>query len=221
VQDLERATRVLAERRARSQEFFSSAAGQWDTLRAELFGRRQDLQSLLGLLDPSWHVGDLGCGTGELSEMLAPFVGRVVAVDASRAMLTAARRRLTSFANVEVHAGDLESLPIDDRELDAAVVFLVLQHIVEPPRVLGEIARVLKPGGRVLLVDLVPHERVEWRQQMGHVWQGFSPDQLAPWFHGAGFGPVQYRRLPPDPQAKGPLLFAASAAVGAVPTPRS
>ena len=78
---------------SKSQEFFSGAASQWDALRAELFGRRADVGTLLGLLDDQWAVGDLGCGTGQLSEALAPFVRRVIAVDSSRAMLAAARKR--------------------------------------------------------------------------------------------------------------------------------
>ena len=90
-QDARRLRSVLAQRTTRSQEFFSSAAGQWDRLRAELFGQRADLLGLLGLLDARWTVGDLGCGTGQISESLAPFVERVVAVDASAAMLQAAR----------------------------------------------------------------------------------------------------------------------------------
>src|SRR5919199_6338629 len=132
--DAERLRSVVAERRRKSQEFFSTAAGQWDALRAELFGRRVELSALLGLLDDEWVVGDLGCGTGQLAESLAPFVRRVVAVDASRAMLAAARRRLAHAPNVELRLGELEALPAEDGELDAAVLFLVLHYVVDPPR---------------------------------------------------------------------------------------
>jgi ArsR family transcriptional regulator len=218
--DVERAAHVLAERRAKSQEFFSSAAGQWDAMRSELFGRRQDLQALLGLLDDGWTVGDLGCGTGEMTAMLAPFVRRVIAVDASRPMLAAAKRRLAGLENVELHAGELEALPIEDGELDAAVAFLVLHYVVDPPKALAEIARALRPGGKLLVVDMVPHDRAELRQQMGHVWQGFAPEQLDTWFTEAGLGPVQYRRLAPDPLAKGPVLFTATAQAGLAPARR-
>jgi DNA-binding transcriptional ArsR family regulator len=114
VQDHHRLQGVLADRRTRSQEFFSTTAGQWDRMRDELFGPTFHLQALLGLLDERWTVGDLGAGTGAVSAALAPFVSRVIAVDNSAAMLQAARRRLQGFRNVELRRGDLEQLPIDD-----------------------------------------------------------------------------------------------------------
>src|SRR5205085_9183568 len=119
-QDQRRLHAALAERRTKSQEFFSSSAGQWDRLREELFGSRFHLAALAALADPEWVVGDLGCGTGEVSAALAPFVARVVAVDASAAMLQAAKKRLHEFANVDLRRGELEALPIDNARLDAA-----------------------------------------------------------------------------------------------------
>src|SRR5439155_14098480 len=94
--DDQRLASILAERQTRSQAFFSSSAGQWDRLRAEMFGDRFHLLALAGLLDEAWTVGDLGCGTGQITETLAPFVRRVIAVDRSRAMLKAARQRLAA-----------------------------------------------------------------------------------------------------------------------------
>jgi len=213
-QDAQRLTSVLAQRSTRSQEFFSTAAGQWDRLREELFGRRADLLGLLGLMDPAWSVGDLGCGTGQISESLAPFVRRVVAVDSSPAMLGTARGRLAATANVEVRAGELESLPVDDGELDAALLFLVLHYVAEPATALAEARRVLRPGGVLLVVDMAPHDREEYRQAMGHVWLGFGAEQLDAWMKGAGLGSVRYVPLPADPAAKGPTLFAARAVNG-------
>jgi ubiquinone/menaquinone biosynthesis C-methylase UbiE/DNA-binding transcriptional ArsR family regulator len=209
-QDAERLRSVLAERRSRSQEFFTASAAQWDAVRAELFGQRADLLALPGLLDDGWTVGDLGCGTGQVTAALAPFVRRVIAVDQSRAMLAAARSRLREHDNVELRSGDLEQLPIDDRELDAAVLLLVLHYVVDPARALAQARRALKPGGRLLVMDMTPHARDEYRQTMGHVWQGFAPDQITAWASEAGLERVRYRSLPPEPQAKGPGLFAAT-----------
>jgi ArsR family transcriptional regulator len=212
--DSQRLTGVLAQRRARSQEFFSRAAGQWDGLRAELFGARPDLGAALGLLDEEWMVGDLGCGTGQFAGVLAPFVRKVIAVDQSKAMLAAARRRLRGLDNVELRLGELEALPIEDGELDAAALVLVLHYAVDPPRVLAEARRALRAGGRLLVIDMVPHEREEYRQQMGHLWRGFSAEAMASWLDEGGFKKRRHRFLPADPRAKGPGLFIATARRG-------
>src|SRR5258706_10038369 len=111
-QDQRRLHAALAERRTKSQEFFSSSAGQWDRLRDELFGDRFHLAALAAFAEPGWVVGDLGCGTGQVSASIAPFVARVIAVDASAAMLQAAKKRLQPFDNVDLRRGDLEALPI-------------------------------------------------------------------------------------------------------------
>lgn len=219
-QDDRRLATILAARQTRSQAFFSSAAGQWDRLRREMFGERFDLMALGGLLEPDWVVGDLGCGTAQLAETLAPFVARVIAVDRSRAMLRAARRRLGPLENVELRQGALEALPVDDAALDAATICLVLHHVPEPPAVLREAARVLRPGGRLLVVDMLEHDRREYRRQMGHVWLGFAPAQTITWLEAAGFAGVRVRPLPPVPRATGPALFAASARVTRPHQPR-
>lgn len=210
-QDLARLRPVLARRRSRSREFFSSAAEKWAELRRELFGASFDLRALPALLDDDWTVGDLGCGTGAVTESLAPFVRRVVAVDASESMLDTARKRLAGRTNVDLREGQLEQLPIDDGELDAATLMLVLHYSAEPLAVLREAARALRPEGRLLLVDMLPHERDEYRKQMGHVWLGFRPDQIEELLAGAGFSRARIHPLPADPDAKGPTLFVASA----------
>ncbi len=207
VRDAERLRGVLAERRARSDAFFSTAAGQWDRMRIELFGDRTELLPLLGLLEPHWVVGDLGCGTGQLSQLVAPAVSKVIAVDASQAMIRAARTRLVGMNNVQIRRGDLEELPIEDGTLDIAMVVLVMAYVTRPERVLAEAARALREGGRLLLVDLLPHDRAEYRQTMGHQWQGFSKTQVRSWMTDAGLEPRAYQALPPLADAKGPLLF--------------
>src|SRR6187200_1672505 len=187
VQDQRRVQTVLAERRTKSQEFFSSAAGQWDRMRDDLFGERPHLAALAAFADADWTVGDLGCGTGQMTAALAPFVGHVIAVDGSAAMLQAAKKRLQSFENVELRRGDLEGLPIDDGRLDAATLALVLHHLPEPPRALSEVSRVLKPQGHLLMIDMLPHDRDSYLQQMGHVWLGFSEEYVRRILDEAGF----------------------------------
>lgn len=207
--DARRTQAVLAERSTRSQQFFSTSAGQWDRMRLELFGRRADV-ALLGLLDESWTVADLGCGTGAVAQSLAPFVQRVIAVDESTAMLSAAKKRLHGLENVDIRNGRLESLPLDDAEVDVALLFLVLHYATDPSRVIGEAVRVLKPGGRLLVLDMMPHDRQDLRQLMGHLWQGFDRATLGGWMQAAGLEGFRYNELPADPEAKGPTLFAAS-----------
>lgn len=210
-QDEQRLSSVLALRRGASQRFFSTAAGQWDKLRDDLFGSTFQAQSLFALLDPTLVVADLGCGTGRTSELLAPHVGQVIAIDASAEMLDTARSRLASFANARVEAGALEALPLDDESVDAAVLTLVLHHVSEPAAVLAEAARVLKPGGRLVVIDMLPHDREEYRQQMGHVWLGFSEAQLARHTSAAGLAAARFAPLAPEPRTKGPALFMAVA----------
>jgi len=210
VQDQRRLEATLADRRTKTQEFFSSSAGQWDRVRDELFGDRFHLAALAAFADPGWTLGDLGCGTGQLTAQVAPFVARVIGVDESAAMLQAAKKRLQGFGNVDLRRGELEALPIDDRRLDAAALMLVLHHVPEPAKALAEVARVLKPGGRVLLVDMQPHDRESYRQQMGHVWLGFSDAQIQQWLEDAGFREVRTVALAPGARAKGPALFVAT-----------
>ena len=210
-QDARRLKGVLNRRRVTSEKFFASAAGKWDHLREELFGDTFYLWAVLGLIDPSIVVGDLGCGTGQLTYTVAPYVERVVAVDASADMLEAARTRLQDMGNVELRRGELEALPIADGELHAAMLSLVLHYSPDPARALTEVARILRPGGRALVVDMLPHDREEYQQQMGHVWLGFSEKQITRFLTGAGFEDIPVRALPADPDAKGPALFAATA----------
>ncbi|MCG8456969.1 MAG: metalloregulator ArsR/SmtB family transcription factor [Holophagales bacterium] len=219
-QDRRRLEAVLRERRSRSKEFFSATAEEWDQLRDELFGPRFDLEALLALLDPSWTVGDLGCGTGRTSEALAPFVARVYAVDGSAAMLEAARGRLENHPNVALREGELERLPLPDRCLDAATLFLALHHVPDPAEVLRETHRVLRPGGRLIVADMLPHGRDEYRREMGHVWLGFSEEQVARLLSEAGFEAIRLSALGPDPGAKGPALFVAGASAEPEPISR-
>lgn len=209
-QDERRADGVLAKRRDKAIVFFRDSSKLWDVMRAEVIGERADLLALLHLLDDSWVVGDLGCGTGHVAEALAPCVAKVVAVDESGPMLESARKRLEAHGNVELRVGTIESLPIDDGALDAAILFLVAHFVTDPARAMSEVRRVLRPGGRLLVVDLMSHDRVDYVVQLGHVWQGFDGPQMTAWLEGAGFTSCRYQPLPVVPEAKGPTLFVAT-----------
>lgn len=212
-QDRQREEAILAARRSRSREFFASASGEWERVRAELFGSRVDLQLALALLDPALEVADLGCGTGHLAAELAPHVQRVVAVDGSEEMLLAARERVSSLGNVELVLGDLERLPVPSASLDLATCALALHYVADPARALAEARRILRGRGRLVVLDMMPHERDDLQQRMGHVWRGFSQEQLHEWFLQAGFAAPRVHALPPDEGARGPALFVATAHV--------
>lgn len=210
-EDDRRLPAVLAERRLDSQSYFGRLAGAWDDVRANLFGTSFTPHALLGLIRHDWTVADLGCGTGNGSECLAPFVERVIAVDSSLPMLEAARKRLSGRGNVEFRAGNLEALPLADGSVDAAVCVLVLHHLEEPGAAVREMSRVLRPerGGVALVVDMVPHTREEYRVSMGHRHLGFSRDRVTRMFRSAGLTAPRFVDLPGDPGGKGPGLFVA------------
>jgi ArsR family transcriptional regulator len=210
-QDARRLAHVLARRGAASQQFFATSAGEWDRVRAELFGTSIQVHTLLGLLPASWTVADLGCGTGAVLPLLAPHVRAVVGIDASEEMLAAARQRTAHLANVELRQASLETLPLASDSVDAAVVMLVLHHLPAPVPALAEAHRVLKPGAGLLIVDMAAHEHEEYRQRMGHVWLGFSEEQLQRLVEQAGFRSIRIDPVPPAPEARGPGLWAAVA----------
>lgn len=222
VDDARRVAAVLAERRTDSQAFFGRIAGEWDAVRTQLFGSNFTAPALLSLLPPGLVIADLGCGTGNIAELLAPVAGRVVAIDQSEPMLTAARQRLAGVGNVDFVAADLTALPLSDGSVDAAVLALVLHHCDEPGRVLKEVRRILRPGragqlgGACLVLDMVRHQRAEYRHQMGHKHLGFARARIEGLLHEAGLGTagsggVRYGDLPVDAAGKGPGLFVAVA----------
>jgi SAM-dependent methyltransferase/predicted transcriptional regulator len=210
-QDELRLGRVLARQQPGAQAFFAGAAGEWDRLREEAYGRALNQTALLALLPSTWVVADLGCGTGSLSAALSPHVARVIGVDQSAAMLKAARSRTAGQPNVELRKGSLETLPIDDAVCDAALLVLALAYVPEPPLVLAEMARVLKPGGRAVVVDLLRHDREAFRLEMGQQCLGFEAVELGEMMRDGGFGSAACRVLPPDAGAKGPALILATA----------
>lgn len=210
-EDRERARAVRAARRERSRAFFASTAGEWDAVRSQLFGTNTETLPLLGLLDPKWTVGDLGAGTGVFSELIAPYVKHVIAVDASAEMLESAGHRLARRPNVGLRLGELESLPIDSETLDLATMLLVLHYVVDPGAVLAEATRALKPGGLLTVVDMRAHDREAYQEDMGHLWPGFLEEELESWIGSAGLEDYRYAPLSPRAGATGPLLFMATA----------
>jgi ArsR family transcriptional regulator len=208
VQDFSRLAQIINDR-SRSEAFFSSAAEQWDRLRVELFGSQLDAFVLAASLSAEASVVELGCGSAPLAQLVAPYIAEVVAVDSSSAMLAAAKQRLSDYPNVRFEQSSLTELPMKDQHFDAAWLVLVLPYVHNPIGVLAESARVLKESKPLVIVDLLPHDRQAYRQEMGHVRLGMARVELEGWLTQAGLKLTRYNPLPPDRTAKGPALFAA------------
>lgn len=207
-EDRVRLAAALAERDGDS--FFGRVATGWDEVRRELFGSDFLTTALPALLPPHWVIADLGCGTGELLDLLAPVVERVIGVDREPKMLDAARARTSRHPNVDLLEGALASLPLDPATIDAATCLLVLHHVDRPDAVWSEVCRVLKPGGTFVVVDMQPHDRHDWRHTMGHRHLGFDRDSVVGMAEAGGLQLVQWRGLAPAPEAQGPPLFLAN-----------
>jgi ArsR family transcriptional regulator len=209
--DRRRREQVLNRRQRDTQAFFSGVAYEWDRLRAELFGETSDLQLLPALLDPDVVVGDLGCGSGRIAATIAPYAGAVVAVDSSPEMLEVARTRLADFDNVQLVHARIEDLPLESASLDLALVVHLLHHVADPPAALAEVARVLRPGGRLVLADVLPHPYDEYRRTMGHVWLGFGRPAIESELARAGLASERWHEAGVEPGARGPAMFVATA----------
>lgn len=209
-QDQLRLERLLRQRRSRTEAFFAGAAAKWDRLRAELYGTAWASQGMFALLPENAVVADLGCGTGQMTAELAPWVAKVIGIDSSAAMLKAAKTRTEELPNVELRRGDLGAIPIDSRSCDAALLLLVLSYVAEPQPALKEMARILKPGGKAVIIDLLPHDREDFREQMGQQVLGFEPQRVQTMMQEANIAVTRFVSLPPEQGAKGPVLFLAT-----------
>lgn len=210
-QDQIRLDALIAKKQTDSQAFFAGAAAEWDRIRGELYGNNFTTKALLAMLPADAVIADLGCGSGAVSEMIAPFVKQVIAVDNSPAMLKAAKKRLENVNNVDVRRGELNALPIDDNTCSAAVVMLVLTYLTDFVAAIKEVRRILKPGGRAIVVDLLPHDRDDFRRQLGQASLGFELEDFRTTLESAGFSHVLVQPLPPESNVKGPALFLAVA----------
>ncbi|HEV7300776.1 MAG TPA: metalloregulator ArsR/SmtB family transcription factor [Tepidisphaeraceae bacterium] len=209
-QDELRLARRLSQRQGDAQAFFAGAASQWDKLRGELYGESFTTAAMLAMLSPELTVADLGCGTAPLVAMLAPHVKQVIGVDNSPAMLKAAKKRTADLPNVDLRRGDLTSLPVDDASIDAALLILALTYVPDATGAVTEAARILRPGGRLIIVDLLPHDRDDFRRQLGQVSLGIDAKDLEAMMAAGQLRHLKITPLPPEESAKGPALFLAT-----------
>lgn len=170
-----------------SAEYFERVADAWDGLRTGTFGEAvRDAAIARAYLRPEMIAADIGSGTGFMAAGLAPLVAKVYAVDGSAAMLAAGRQNLGAFSNVEPRLADGAALPFDDAGLDAVFANMYLHHCPDAQAAIGEMVRVLKPGGRLVITDLDQHEHAWMREEMADTWLGFERVAVKSWLRSAG-----------------------------------
>lgn len=215
--DRRQAARVVAERARVASESFRRKGADWDEMRALDLPAGAVEVALLSLLAPDASMGplgrvlDIGTGTGQLLELLAPRIGLGIGIDASRAMLALARARLArpGLTHCTVRQADMYRLPFPDATpgagFDAVVLQMVLHYAEDPAAALTEAARVLRPGGRLIVVDLAPHSHADCLERLAHRWPGFSNERMRDLLTGADLsaadpivvpGPLEVRLWP-------------------------
>jgi len=209
--DLDGLARVLEDRRRRSQEFFDRHARQWDALALAALPAVDYLPLLLEAVPPCKSLVEVGVGTGRLLSDLRRRARRVVGVDHSPAMLAEARGRLAEqeATGVELRLGEMTHLPLSDGECDVALLNMVLHHAARPVEVLTEMGRVLTAGGRLLIADLVRHQRDWVRERLADQWLGFTREELAAWLEVAGFAVGNYSVAEGEGEALGVFILEA------------
>ncbi len=209
----DRLNRVLMQRQDQSSAFFSQVAKRWDRMRVDAFGDAFHLETLAALLPGEWTVADIGTGTGFFLPLLAATFHRVLAVDPVTEMLEVARARCAArdIGNVSFRKGDFNRLPIDTGGVDLACAVLVIHHVPAPQDAVAELARIVKPGGRLLIVEQKTHRLDAFHERMQDRWWGFEPQDLAEDVAAAGFRNVQCRDFVTDQSAstglEAPELF--------------
>ncbi len=190
--DRRQAARVLAERARVASDAFRKRGAEWDEAHALALPTRAVEHAVLAAVGPApGRLLDVGTGTGQLLELLAPRVERGLGVDASRAMLALARSRLAKpeLAHCAVRQADMYRLPLPDAGFDTAVIQMVLHYAEDPAAAVTEVARVLRPGGRLLIVDLPHHDRADLLDRFAHRWPGFHDATINALLEDAGLQP--------------------------------
>ncbi len=196
---------MVAARQLRTRDFFADMADRWEAVRRHYARQEFDLGMMGTLAEPGVRVLDVGTGTGSLLSDLAAAGARVLALDLSLPMLARARTqgRARSGGEIAYCCGAAEALPLPDGVCDVVHCAMVLQHVARPARVVAELARVLRPGGRVAVTSFCAHHQEWMRSELAHQWLGFTHTEMDRFFMSAGLRPVNWLQRGPRP-ADGP-----------------
>ncbi len=207
--DREKLAAVRQARAQAAQAYFRSHAAEWDRIRklhvADDAVEDAIRKALAG--KPFRSLLDLGTGTGRMLELFGPDIDRGLGLDLSLDMLGLARDRLESagLRNCSVRQGDLYDLPLANSSFDVVILHQVLHFLDDGGRAIREAARVLRPGGRLLVVDFAPHEQEFLREQFAHRRLGFAPDTVKQWIAAAGLESSMHKSLKPEKGSKGSI----------------
>lgn len=188
--DLERLAAVKEERAQAAQSYFREQAAYWDRLRALHVDEREVEAAMLSAAGPGpfGRLLDIGTGTGRILELFAPRIERGVGVDRSHEMLSFARAKLErgGHSHCQIRHGDLFNMPFEPGSFDLVTIHQVLHYLDDPGAAIAEAARMVSPGGRLLIVDFAPHELEFLREQQAHRRLGFASEQVGRWIAEAG-----------------------------------
>jgi len=206
VRDRERLTAVRATRAAAAQNYFRRHAAQWDRIRKlHVADAAVEAAIRAALADkPIRALLDLGTGTGRMLELFAPDIERGLGLDLSLDMLALARARLdrAGLKHCSVRQGDIYDLALPRDSFDVVIIHQVLHFLDDSAHAVREAARVLRPGGRLLVIDFAPHDLEFLREEHAHRRLGFAAETMTQWLEGAGLDVVRQQTLPPGPEGK-------------------
>lgn len=207
--DRERLAGVRAERVQAAQDYFSRHAAEWDRIRRLHVADAAVENEIRAVLAdrPFRALLDLGTGTGRMLELFGHDIERGLGIDLSRDMLALARARLdrAGLRHCSVRHGDIFDLAVPRDSFDVVIVHQVLHYLDDGGQAIREAARVLRPQGRLLVVDFAPHDLEFLRDEHAHRRLGFAPETVTQWFEQAGLEAVAHRNLPPERDSDGKI----------------
>ena len=204
--DHERLASVRQARATAAQAYFRAHAAEWDRIRAlHVSDEAVEAEVRAALADkPFRSLLDLGTGTGRMLELLGPDLERGLGIDLSLDMLALARARLdrAGLKHCSVRQGDIYDLPLPRDSFDVVIIHQVLHYLDDGARAIREAARVLRPQGRLLVIDFAPHDLEFLREEHAHLRLGFAPETVTQWIEQAGLEAVGHRTLAPGKDGK-------------------